>query len=215
MTACARLGLRAFGPKPGLGKCVLPLAGGWAGYLAGKTSHYRKRLKENRQRVERHGTVRYRRSTGSAEDFAEFERLEGRSWKHEDNDARLGAAGWAFQREVALAADAGIHCHNLFLEIDGSVVGALHAVGYQGVAYSMQMLFDESVRALYPGRAQYAVFLADMCEDGSYRTLDLNGNSEFCRSWTETEQPFVSLQLHNRRPYSQLLWLVNRLRGRE
>ena len=158
--------------------------------------------------------MRYRRSAGSAEDFAEFERLEGRSWKHEDDDARLGAAGWAFQREVALAADAGIRCYNLFLEIDGSVVGALHAVGYQGVAYPMQMLFDESVRALYPGRAQFAVFLADVFEDGGYRKLDLNGDSEFCRSWSEQELAFVGLQLYSRRPYSAVLALLKRTLGR-
>lgn len=214
IAACKAIGLSVFGPTPGVGKCVLPLARGWAGYLAGKNHHYRSRLNENRRRLERSGQVNYRRSNGSARDFAEFEHLESRSWKREDDGARLGAVGWAFQCEVAMNIDAGMRCHNLFLEINGRVVGALHTVGYRGTAYSMQTLFDESARSLYPGRTQFAVHLADMFEDGRYGTLDLNGNSEFCRSWSEQELGFVDLQVYSRRPYSALLSHLKRLLGR-
>ncbi|UUX94803.1 GNAT family N-acetyltransferase [Aquabacterium sp. J223] len=212
--ACAVNRLAAFGPTPGIGKCVLSLTEGWSGFMSGKSRHFRRRLKENERRLERAGRVTYRRSDGSAEDFEHFQRLEERSWKGEDGHASLGAAGWSFQRDVALNTAAGVSCHNLFLELDGQVVGGVHAVAFRGVAYSLQTLFDESVRALYAGRVQFGVHVQDMFESGRHRVLDLNGNSPFCKSWTDQELSFVGLQVFNHHPYSALLGRLKRLLGR-
>lgn len=214
IAACDDVGLVAFAPVAGVSKFVIPLTGTWPDYLAGKGRHFRNRLRENMRRVQRAGGAAYRRSDGAAEDFEVFASLERGSWKHLDGQARLGPVGWAFQREIALAADSGVSCYNLFLELDGRVVGGVHAVGYDGVAYSLQMLFHESVRHLYPGRAQFAVHVADMFGSGRYRLLDLNGDSAFCRSWADTEMEFVGLQVYNRRPYSSLLSRIKRLVGR-
>lgn len=206
-------GLLPFGPVPGVAKCVLPLHGTWAEFLSARSGHFRARLKENLRRVEKHGKVVYRKSEGSAEDFNVLARLEAGSWKGDDEATRLGPTGWAFQREVALAVDAGIRCSNLFLEIDGRVVGAIHAVGHGDALYTSQMMFDESIRHLYPGRALFARLVADAFADTRYKMLDLNGDSEFCKSWSDSESRFISLRLFNRRPYSQLLWRLKRLRG--
>lgn len=212
MEACRAEGLHLFGPTPGLGKCILPLAGGWSAFCAGRRHHFRIRLRESQQRLARHGSVVYRRSAGCAEDFAAFLRLEGRSWKGGDGGVRLGSAGWAFQQQVALAADAGMACFNLFLDLDGRPVGGVQAIGFRGVVYSLQMMFDESVRQLYAGRAQFGVHVADLFEDARHHTLDLNGNSPFCQSWSTLELPFVDLLLFHSRPYSALLaWLKQRL----
>jgi CelD/BcsL family acetyltransferase involved in cellulose biosynthesis len=213
-SACEEAGLSPFAPTPGTGKCVLSLSGTWEEFLATKSRHFRTRLRENMRRVQKHGTVVYRRSSGSAEDFEIFANLEETSWKDEDDHARLGTAGWAFQHEVAMASSAGITCHNLFLELDGQVVGGVHALAHDGTVYSMQTLFDESQRHLYPGRAQFTMHVADMFEEARYEKLDLNGNSPFCKSWSEMEQPFVDLQIYGRQPYSRLLCSLKRMAGR-
>jgi CelD/BcsL family acetyltransferase involved in cellulose biosynthesis len=212
--AASDAGLSPFAPTPGIGKCVLPLAGSWDDFLATRSRHFRMRLKENLRRVGKHGAVVFRRSSGSKEDFDTFARLEKSTWKVGDENARLGSRGWAFQREVALAKQADIRCVNLFLEIDGVVVGGVHAVSHGAVLYSMQTLFDESVRHLYPGRVQFAVHVADGFESPQHTLLDLNGNSEFCKSWTNTELAFVDMQIYNRRPYSRVLAQLKRSLGR-
>lgn len=211
---CQAAGLTPFAPTPGTPKCTIALQGSWQDFLATRSSHFRARLKENMRRVQKHGHVEYRRSTGTADDFALLEQLEQSSWKAQDTDARLGPAGWAFQREVALSTDAGVRCHNVFLEVEGKVVGAIHVVGIADQMYSMQMLFDESVRHLYPGRALFAIHIADMLADTQTQVLDLNGNSPFCQSWTEHAQQFVHLQVFNGNPYSRMLALLKKSWGR-
>ena len=212
--ACQQAGLTTFGPTPGVGKCVLPLTGTWDEFLAPKGHHFRSRLRENMRKVQKHGDVVYRRSAGSPEDFDVFTQLEEASWKSEDGYAKLGAAGWAFHRDIALASSEGFSCYNLFLELNGRVVGAMHAIGYAGTVYCLQTLFDESVRHIYPGRAQFAVHLQDMFADERFHLLDLNGNSPFCKSWSDTELPFVDLQMYGRQPYSWLLSTLKRVAGR-
>jgi CelD/BcsL family acetyltransferase involved in cellulose biosynthesis len=212
--ACRTAGLSVFGPTPGIGKCVLPLHGNWNDYLAQQTGHFRCRVRANLRRVEKRGNVVYRRSSGTPEDFDIFQRLEQSSWKQGDGYARLGPEGWGFHRELALTPDSGISCCNVFLEIDGQVLGGVHALGYRNVTYSMQTLFDESIRELYPGRAQFTVHISDMFADERFDTLDLNGNSDFCKSWSATEQPFVTVQMFNLKPYSRLLRLLRNVAKR-
>lgn len=212
VSACSAEGLAVFGPTPAAGRCVLPLSGTWEAYLATQSGHFRQRLKELRRRVERQGAVSFRRGSGGPDDFADFLRLEATSWKDGDAQARLGEAGWAFQREIGSMP--GAACCNLFLELDGRVVGAVHAIGYAGTLYSFQTLFDESARRLYAGRMQFARHIADAFADARFHTLDLNGNSPFCKSWTASEQDFVSLQVYHRRPYSRLLTSLKRWMGR-
>ena len=214
IAAASDAGLVPFPPTPGIGKCVLPLVGSWGNFLATRSRHFRTRLKENLRRVGKQGELVFRRSSGCKEDFDTFARLEKSTWKTGDDNARLGSRGWAFHREVALAKHADIRCVNLFLEIDGVVVGGVHALGHGEVLYSMQTLFDESVRHLYPGRVQFAVHVADAFESPLHTLLDLNGNSEFCKSWTSTELAFVDMQIYNRRPYSRLLAQLKRSLGR-
>lgn len=206
--------LKPFAPTPGIAKCTIDIVGSWQEFLSNKTAHFRGRLRENMRRVAKGGRLDYRRSSGTAADFEIFGELEQSSWKAQDANARLGDAGWRFQREVALATDVGVRCHNLFLEMDGKVVGAIHAVGIGNRMYSMQMLFDESVRHLYPGRALFAVQLADMFADGETQVLDLNGNSAFCQSWTENAEQFVDLQVFSNNPYAWLLTLLKKKWGR-
>lgn len=208
--ACQAQGLMPFAPTPGTGKCVLPVQGTWSQYLASKTSHFRARLKENMRRVAKHGPITYRRSTGAAEDFAAFQQLEQASWKADDAYAKLGEVGWDFQQEVALSAAAGIRCYNLFLEMNGKILGGIHAVGTAGRMYSLQMLFDESVRSLYPGRAQFAVQIQDMFAADDVGLLDFNGNSPFCKSWTDVELQFVNQQIFSSNPYARALRFAKR-----
>lgn len=214
MSACRQAALTVFKPTPGIGKCVLPLNGTWDEFVATRSRHFRSRLRENIRRIQKQGSLVFRQSSGCAEDFDVFVRLEEASWKNDDGYAKLGATGWAFQREIALATHAGIHCHNLFLELDGRIVGGVHTIAHAATAYSMQMLFDESVRHLYPGRAQFATMIAGLFADQRYEQLDLNGNSAFCKSWSETELPFVDLQIYGRQPYSRLLAVLKHMIGR-
>lgn len=212
--ACGQNGLNVFGPKAGTPKSVLSLEGSWDDYLKRQSRHFRVRMKENQRRLEKAGVLSFRRSSGAPEDFDIFLSLEQSSWKSEDDYARLGVEGWNFQRELALTPGNGITCHNIFLEIDGKVLGGMHALSVGDVAYSMQTLFDESVRKLYPGRVQFAKHLEDMFGDARLKLLDLNGNSLFCKSWTEDELQFVGLQVYSRRPYSRLLAFLKRWLGR-
>ena len=93
-------------------------------------------------------------------------------------------------------------------------VTIVHTVGYDRVSYCFQTLYDEKVRDLYIGRAAITRHFQSVFDEGRYYVLDLNVNSPFCKSWCETEQSFVSMQLYNRRPYSLSLWVLKRLWGR-
>lgn len=214
LQVCQGAGLRPFAPTAGIEKCAIALDGTWQNFLASKTRHFRTRLKENMRRVEKSGHIKYRRSADIAADFELFKQLEHTSWKAQDSHARLGDQGWDFQREIALSTDAGVRCQNLFLEIDGRVVGAIHSLGLGSRMYAMQVLFDESVRHLYPGRAMFTEHIADMFADAQTQVLDLNGNSAFCQSWTEHAEQFIDLQVFNNNPYSWLLSMFKKSWGR-
>lgn len=213
VAAAAAQPLTVFGPVVGMNLSILPLTPGWKAYLAGRGAHFRNRMKENRRRLERIGEVRYVPGSGGGGDFDLIEALEPRSWKGSDDQARLDRIGWQFQREVARGK--GVRCHNLFLEVDGAIRGAVHTVGFRDVAYSLQTLFDEELRPRYPGRVQFGVHVQQLFEDGRYRALDLNGGSPYCRSWTDDLLEFSDLQIYSCRPYSACLAALKRIAGRQ
>lgn len=202
----------------GIGKCRMPLNGNWDAYVAERGSHFRRNIGKTERRVERGGKVVYRHSINPAADAPDFEifaDVERRSWKEDTlSTAHLGATGWAFQKEFSTAYEEGITCDNWIVELDGKPVTIVHTVGYDRVSYCFQTLYDEQARELYVGRAAITRHFRSVFDEGRYDMLDLNGNSDFCKSWCETEQQFVSLQIYNRRPYSRLLFGLKRLWGR-
>jgi len=211
-------GLLPCEPVAGLGKCRMPLAPSWDTYVAERGSHFRKNIGKTERRVERGGKVEYLHSvnpTAEAQDFDVFADVEQRSWKDDvEGTAHLGEVGWAFQKEFSTAYDEGITCDNWIVRLDGQPVTIVHTVGYDRVSYCFQTLYDEKVRDLYIGRAAITRHFQSVFDEGRYYVLDLNVNSPFCKSWCETEQSFVSMQLYNRRPYSLSLWVLKRLWGR-
>lgn len=215
--AARRRGLLTLEPREGVGKCRMPLAPSWEVYVEQRGGHFRRNNGKLERRVARAGTVVYRHSLNpkpAAADFDIFTQVEARSWKDDAGSAAyLGAAGWAFQKEFVTAYDEGISCDNWFVDLDGEPVAIVHTAGYEGVNYCFQTLYDERVRGLYIGRAAITRHFQSVFDEGRYDVLDFNGNSPFCKSWCDTEQRFISLQLHHRRPWSRLLWLPKHLRG--
>ncbi|UUX94802.1 GNAT family N-acetyltransferase [Aquabacterium sp. J223] len=215
LAAARRHGLLAQQAE-GVGKCRMPLTTDWNGYVEQRGGHFRRNNGKTERRIERAGRVEYRHSLNPGpedRDFEVFADVESRSWKEDaDSAAHLGPAGWAFQKEFATAYDEGISCDNWIVELDGQPVTIVHTVGYDRVSYCFQTLYDERVRDLYLGRAAVTRHFQSVFDDGRYDVLDFNGNSPFCKSWCDTEQRFISLQLHHRRPYSLALWALKRLR---
>lgn len=216
MSAARACGLTLSDLRPGIGKCYLPLPGSWDAYIATRSKHFRRRVGETERRVERAGNVSYQHSINpgpDAPDFAVFAAVEQRSWK-EEGEAHLGEQGWAFQREFATAYDEGIVCDNCIVELGGKPVAIVHTVGYNRVSYWLQMLYDRETRDSYVGRAAFTRHFRNILDQGRYDGLDLNGDSKFCKSWSETQQSFVSLQMFNRQPYSRLLHLLRSISKR-
>lgn len=214
MQAVAASGLPMNGPTEGIGKCYLPLTQTWDAYLEARGGHFRRNIGKTERRLERAGAVNYIHSidpAADARDFKVFADVEARSWKGDAGDAHLGAEGWAFQREFATAYDEGITCDNWIVELDGKPVCIVHTVAYDRVSYCFQTLYDQAARDTYVGRAAVTKHFEHVFDSGRYDVLDLNGNSEFCKSWSETERSFVSLQLFNKRLYSRLLRTLRQL----
>ena len=202
-------GVEVLEPQPGVGKCRMPLNQSWDDYTAQRSGHFRRTLGKTVRRIERSGTVTYRHLVGRAApatDFAVFADVEQRSWKDDaEGEARLGATGWAFQQDFSSATADGMTCDNWIVELNGEPVTIVHTVGYDRVSYCFQTLFDERVRDIYLGRVAVTKHFESVFDGGRYDALDFNGNSAFCKSWCDTELPFVSLQMFNRRQRSQLL----------
>lgn len=217
LDAARELGLRASAPRDGLGKCRMPLPADWQTFLEARGGHFRRNVGKLFRRVERAGRIAWRHSLNpmpADSDFAAFAAVEAQSWKDRDEaGARLGRRGWAFQQEFATAYDEGVSCESWIVDFDGRPAAIVHSVGYERVSYCFQTLFDQRVRDIHLGRAAVTRHFQHVFDCGRYDVLDLNGNSAFCRSWCGTEQRFVSVELHNRRPRSQALWALRRLRG--
>jgi CelD/BcsL family acetyltransferase involved in cellulose biosynthesis len=86
-TTLARHGL-LHGRAPSSHCPYLSLQGTWPQFLASKSQKFRKNLRVARSRLQATGAVRYQSHSGDArqlqELFAEYEELEGRSWKAQD-----------------------------------------------------------------------------------------------------------------------------------
>lgn len=216
LTAALSHGVDVLEPQPGIGKCRMPLNLSWDDYTAQRSGHFRRTLGKTVRRIERSGSVNYRHAVANevrATDFAVFADVERRSWKEDaDSTAHLGLTGWAFQQEFSTAHAEGITCDNWIVELNGEPVTIVHTVGYDRVSYCFQTLFDERVRDIYLGRVAVTKHFQSVFESGRYDALDFNGNSAFCKSWCDTELAFVSLQMFNHRPRSQLLKMLRGLK---
>lgn len=212
------IGLLSLPLQPGVGKCILPVTQSWDSYVQARGTHFRRNIGKTERRVARGGAVTFRHCVDPAtalSDFKVFQDVEHRSWKGTTGeDAHLGAQGWAFQKEFATAGADGIRCDNWIVELDTRPVAIVHTVGYDRVNYCFQTLYDESTKDLYVGRAAVTRHVESVFCGGAYDALDLNGDSDFCKSWSTQEQAFVSLQLFHRRPYSGMLWGLKRAWGK-
>lgn len=212
--ASKRLGLLPCAPQPGIGKCFLPIKSSWDEYLKARSRHFRKRLKAQCRHVEELGNVVYRTSNDPSNKNADFDllqNLERKSWKSSDTAAAMSAEDWRFQKDIALSSSEGIVWKNTFLELDGKTIAAVHSVSYDNVIYAFQTIFDDSLREASPGRAMFKHLLETTWQQGEFTCFDFNGNSPFCKSWTDHENQFVDLQIYNSRPYSRTLNQMKRL----
>lgn len=213
-SASKHLGLLPCAPQPGIGKCFLPIESSWDGYLKARSKHFRKRLKEQCRRTEKRGALVYRISNDPNIEDADFKLLrdmESRSWKVSDEFAAMSEEDWHFQKAIALSRDDGISWRNAFMELDGKAIAAIHTISYNNTVYAFQMTFDESLRDAYPGRSMFKYLLETTWQLNEFTYFDFNGNSPFCRSWTDHEHQFVDLQIYNTRPYSRILNQMKRL----
>lgn len=211
------IGLMPLPLQPGVSKCILPVSQSWDSYVEQRGTHFRRNIGKTERRVARGGAIDYRHCVNpevASSDFSTFQDVESRSWKGtSDAGAHLGTQGWAFQQEFATAYADGIRCDNWIVELDNRPVAIVHTVGYDRVNYCFQTLYDESTKDLYVGRAAVTRHIEHVFQSGQYDALDLNGDSDFCKSWSTQEQTFVSLQLFHRRPYSAMLWGLKKAWG--
>lgn len=217
MDHAEHIGLLALPPRSGVSKCILPITQPWDSYVEERSTHFRRNIGKTERRVARGGEVTYQHSVnplGASSDFATFQDVESRSWKGAGGeDAHLGLQGWAFQQEFATAYNDGISCDNWIVDLDGRPVAIVHTVGFDRVNYCFQTLYDASTKDLYIGRAAVTRHIESVFRGGQYDALDLNGDSDFCKSWSTQEQAFVSLQIFHRRPYSAMLWGLKKAWG--
>lgn len=207
--------LIGFPAKTSKNLCYLPMTGSWEDYLRGRSSHFRKRLKGTIRRARQEGAFEVVREEDPKEveaSMGRLFRLEARSWKSQDSKAVFSAEEKAFAMDIARKFSRSGRVSNIFMTLDGTDVGALYSIVYEGVCYAFLIYYDEKYDKWSPGRYLMAESLSRYWAEGGIREFDFNGDSAFIRSWTNHERVCEVLSAGNAMPYSKLIGRMKRLK---
>jgi CelD/BcsL family acetyltransferase involved in cellulose biosynthesis len=197
----------------------------WPDFMAVRSRHFRKRLRESEVKLRSLGEVREETATEWPrltvvldETFA----LARQSWKEQgERDASvhlpMTAQGERFYRDLAHAHARSGRAVLVGIRLDGALVAALLAVRHRDVLYLLQTFYAPSVAAGSPGRFLMRQLIEFAAASG-IRRIDTNGNSGLARMFGDESQTYDQVFVFRRRGYSGWLYRVasvlERLRAR-
>lgn len=181
-------------------------------YLAGKTRHFRKRLKEEVRRAERRfPDLRVRAFRGADIDAGmdHLLDLETRSWKMKRDRARTFYIGpepklQAFHRKVARAFAEHDEAVVYIEFVGGRAVAGIQCLGRRGRLATIVTFMDTEYSRHLSTAPMYRRLVADAIELG-YREIDFCGNTANLSKWADGVRRSGRVFLYNRRPHSQFL----------
>jgi len=193
---------------------VLRLDGDMESYLASRSGHFRKRLKETKKRLDRAGPWRVARldELGSPEEALElFLALDRKSWRAETGTAIAeDPAAVGFYRALVrrFAARGGLDLRLLQLG-DEPIAGVL-AVEYRGRVFGLKTAFDPEHRALSPGTHLLRTLIEDAFERGHLAFDFIRGEDDLRRRWAGEKSSFGRMMVYSRRGKGRLYSFLRR-----
>lgn len=153
-------------------------------YLDLKGRHSRHSLKYQCRRIDRLGTISYRRHQGQEDAdaaFEEFVGMEARRWK-ETSGTRLSPQERECFRRLVRDDSGRVSYDILFLEVDGEPLAGLLPFLHRYRYYLFVNFYDERVRDLYPGRPMFRETLRFAFSRGDIREVSFVGSYPFAMS---------------------------------
>ena len=187
----------------------LPLAGTWAGFLAGKSQTFRKNIKTAGRRL---GEVEYRVYDTPAEVAQQLEvyrGIEARSWKSgEGVGMSRDDAYFEFYREMAERFGKARAFVIRMLRVGGKPVAGTFGLAHDGVFYSLQIAHDAEFSRSSPGTYLEALEMEQCYREGFREYEFLGGFLSNKSRWTSSYRFTAQLHVYRRTPFFLALYAV-------
>ena len=157
---------------------LIRCAGGWAEYVATRSSHLRKKLPYQERKLQRTHDVRYRLASDADRLEADLDllfALHGSRWQEATEYALYGA----FHREFAAVAFEQGWLRLWFLELDGVPAAAWHGFRFAGVESHFQSGRDPRLAEASLGSVLLMHTIREALEDGADEYRFLRGGEAY------------------------------------
>lgn len=202
--ALARQGL-LHGRVPSSHCPYLSLHGTWPDFLASKSQKFRKNIKAARNKLQAAGQMRYETHSGDArrlqELFAEYEELEGRSWKaKEPVGVSQSVEHLRFYRHlIDRFGDSGQFVLRT-LRVGGRLIGATFGLVHERTFFSLHIAHDAGYSRFSPGTLLESLELEE-CFGSQLDEYDFLGGFLTNKvRWTTQMRDTVEVHLYQRQP---------------
>lgn len=183
----------------------LDLAESMKDFLAAQSGHFRKRLRENRLRLEKAGSFAVRRTGHELADpqraLEEFLAVDARSWRRETGTTIGGdPAASAFYRRIAADFAARAAFDLRLLDLDGRPIAGILCLHHGAAAFGLKTAYDAEFQRLAPGTFLLHSLIEDCHARGLRRFDFIRGDDGLRRRWTEAHEDFGRLVVFGRTP---------------
>ena len=194
----------------------LDVEGTWDELLRGRSGHFRKRLKENRIRLDKageHRIVRWEESGArSVEDALEdFLAVDAKSWRS-DEETTIGGdpLARAFYGDVTAEFASRGKLDLRFLLLDERPVAGILSVVYADTLFGLKTAYDAELRAISPGAHLLASLVRHAHDEGLGRVDFIRGDDALRRRWTDTSVGLTRLVAFSPRGRGRALSFLRR-----
>jgi CelD/BcsL family acetyltransferase involved in cellulose biosynthesis len=201
--ACRRHGL-GFEAQPSLTTTQVCIQGTWAAYLAGRSRHLRKTVRQGQRRLMQQGELRCLRcpqdGVALADGIAMAMAVIAHSWKRFDAEpvdwaGFLGELGARLLRHDMLCLR--------FLMVGDRPVAYQLEIAYRGDLHGLHNAYDLADSDYAPGAVLLADALREAHESGCGR-FDFLGTKQYLDRWAEGEREYQRLRITRAGPLSRL-----------
>lgn len=180
----------------------IPVEIDWEAYLRSRSQHFRKRLRQQRTRLDRVGTYSFRRVDTRHDLSAALDSVR------EILQKRYNVSAWSalpsedqetlhfFESLCKRFARAGMLDLRL-LEIEGQPVACLISLIDAQKVYPLLTKYDPAFEAVSPGRAVISSLCADALKCG-YREIDFLSDWDYLHRFTDHKRDFARVILRHR-----------------
>lgn len=200
----------------------IPLGMTWEGYLAERSSSFRRNLKNRGRRLAELGSVRFLRITNLEESgiplpkIAEWlHTVAGRSWK-----AKAGTAISSDSRVFSFYNDLAVRLNTMgsldlsFLFLDERPVAYIFGAVYRNDYFEIDIAFDMELSKVSPGILVRNYLLKELLQK-QLRKYDFVAYFDYKKDLTSYGQEFSVHVFYRKKPYPLVLrWLRDKVRMR-